>query len=620
MNQGRRNRGVRATRQGIEILQKRRHSKGWTLQKLANEAGVALDTVKRLIHCVKNVDRESVGKIVYALDLSPTDLIDLSAWNPLNSDSEQPPACQPAEETGYARICISDRGDRLSWNHRLEPSLDLAQQLGSQLEAVGQSVFIAEEETRQPANWFERFTEELEQCDCYVLLLCPQAGISEVIIEEIRYVWELYHTQNKPTILSIQVGANVVLQPDVRDYLTEFQSRKWTSANDTPAIVEAILNSLANPERSLTRKDSPFTLPKTDEVVPTPILEKPEHPTGQVPLASTFYIERPPIEAQCYQEIVHPGALIRIKAPRQMGKTSLMARILEQARNQGYRTVHLSFQLATSDVLSNVDKLMRWFCLCVSQKLRLPNQLADYWDDIFDGNYNSTSYFEQYLLVATNSPLVIGLDESDRVFAYPEVANDFFGLLRAWYEKAKYGDRDSDIWKKLRLIVSHSTEVYIPMNLNQSPFNVGLSIELPEFTLAQVQDLTHRYQLDWTHQIGELMRLVGGHPYLVRVAMYHVAHQAIAFEQVLEQAATEVGIYSDHLRRLLWNLEQHPELANAFRNVVTAKAPVSLKSILAFKLNSLGLVTIASNHITPRCELYRQYFCEHLSIDEIELT
>lgn len=607
MTQGRRNRGVSATRQGIEILQRRRHSRGWTLQRLANEAGVALDTVKRLTSCVKNVDRESVEKIVYALDLSPTDVIDFSVWNPQNPDLEPSPTPHPIE-TRCTKICISDRGGRFAWNHGLEPSFDLVQQLSSQLEARGHSVFIAGEETRQPANWFERFTEELEQCDCYVLLLSPQAAISEVIVEEIRYVWELYHARNKPRILSIQVGTGVVLQPDIHDYLVEFQAQKWTSENDTSAIVEAILNAPANSKKSST----------VDDVIPKPIPAEPELPTGQVPLASTFYIERPPIEVQCYQEIMHPGALIRIKAPRQMGKTSLMARILEQARKQDYRTVHLSFQLATSDVLSNVDKLMRWFCLWVSRSLHLPNQLADYWDDIFDGNYNSTSYFEQYLLAAANSPLVIGLDEVDRVFAYPEIANDFFGLLRAWYERAKYGDRDSDTWKKLRLIVIHSTEVYIPMNLNQSPFNVGLSIELPEFAVNQVQDLTQRYQLDWTpNQVEALMRLVGGHPYLVRMAMYHVAYQAIAFEQVLEQAITEAGIYSDHLRRLLWNLEQHPELANAFRDVVTAKAPVSLKSILTFRLNSLGLVTLANNHVIPRCELYRQYFCKHLAIAEL---
>ncbi len=578
-------RGVRATREGIEILQERRHSRGWTLQALANQAGVALDTVKRLIK-PKNVDRESVRSIVYPLNLQPTDIIDPDEWNGTRSTE-----CYPPEDTRRARICISDRRADSPANRELESDFDLAQQLRLTLLAVGQDVFIAGEEMRQRENWFHRFAEEVEQCDCYVLLLSPQAAVSEVVTEEIRHVWELHHAHNKPAILSIQVGLNVVLNSDLCDHLAKFPSRKWTSADDTAAIVEAIQNLLTN------------------EVIPfTPPPPSREYPTGQVPLASAFYIERPPVESNCYQEILHPGALIRIKAPRQMGKTSLMARVLHRAREHGHHTVCLSFQLASSNVLSNLDKLMQWVCGSVSQNLGLPNQLAEYWDDIFDGNYNSTTYFENYLLAKTTRPLVIGFDEVDRVFAYPDVANDFLGLLRAWYERARYGDQDS--WEKLRFVIVHSTEVYIPMNLNQSPFNVGLSIELPEFTQEQVQDLAQRYQLNWTvPQVEQLMRLVGGHPYLVRMAIYQVAaYENVTLEQALSQATTESGCYGDHLRRQLWNLEQYPELATAFSQVVNTNAPVSLRSVLAFKLYSMGLVKLEGNHVTPRCELYLRYF------------
>jgi serine/threonine-protein kinase len=582
MSQNRRSRGVQTTAAGVEILEARRVANNWTRQALANRAGVSLDTLERLIKR-KNIDRESVRKLVAALNLQPTDIIDPDVWDPL-IDS------QLSEPEINAKVLMSYHNS----------NFDVAQQLCSQLQAVGQTVFMAGEAVRKSTHWFQQFTDALDRCDCYVLLLSPQAALSEMMTEEVRQVRERYDAHDRPRIVPIHMGQVALVNSDLSDHLTRLQAWEWRSPADLPALVETIQNPP-------TETDLPVIL--FSEHLST----EPELPVGQVPLESTFYVERPPIETQCRQEIVHPGALIRIKAPRQMGKTSLMARILDQARKQSHRTVHLSFQLATSDVLSNVDKLMRWFCLCVSRSLRLPNQLAEYWDDIFDGNYNSTNYFEQYLLAASNSPLVIGLDEVDRVFAYPEIANDFFGLLRAWYEKAKYGDLDSDTWKKLRLIVIHSTEVYIPMNLNQSPFNVGLSIELPEFTLAQVDDLVQRYQLDWTSaQVETLMRLVGGHPYLVRVAMYHVAHQTITFEQMLEQAATESGVYSDHLRRHLWNLEQYPELATAFSDVVMANAPVPLKPILAFKLHSMGLVTIAGNFVEPRCDLYRQYFCNQL--------
>jgi hypothetical protein len=104
------------------------------------------------------------------------------------------------------------------------------------------------------------------------------------------------------------------------------------------------------------------------------------------------------------------------------------------------------------------------------------------------------------------------------------------------------------------------------------------------------------------------MQLVGGHPYLVRIAMYQVASNNFTLEQVLSQATTESGCYGDHLRRQLWNLEQYPELATAFHQVVNTNVPVTLKSVLAFNLYSMGLVKLEGNHATPRCELYLQYF------------
>jgi len=84
----------------------------------------------------------------------------------------------------------------------------------------------------------------------------------------------------------------------------------------------------------------------------------------------------------------------------------------------------------------------------------MPNRLADYWDEQFStSKMNCTHYFEQYLLAASASPLVLCLDEVERVFDYRDVASDFLGLLRAWHEQA----RTRNIWRKLRLVVVHPT-------------------------------------------------------------------------------------------------------------------------------------------------------------------
>ncbi|NJM67824.1 MAG: serine/threonine protein kinase [Acaryochloris sp. RU_4_1] len=332
-------------------------------------------------------------------------------------------------------------------------------------------------------------------------------------------------------------------------------------------------------------------------------------PSGPLPSPSPFYIERPPIEERCHTAIQQPGALIRIKAPRQMGKTSLIVRVFDQARSHSYQTVLLNLQLAGREVFTSLYQFLQWFCLSITQTLQLPNRLGEYWDDQFPSNYNCTAYFEKYLLREMGSPLVLGLDELDYMFPHAEIARDFFGLLRGWYEQARYGDENGALWSNLRLIVGHSTEVYIPLNVNQSPFNVGLPIELPEFNAEQVGKLAQQYGLSWdVTQTKQLMELVGGHPFLTCRALDYLTQEKIALDQLAAIAVTEAGSYRDHLHRHLLHLEEHPELATTFSQVVTASAPVKLLPELAFKLHSMGLVCLQGNHGIPRCYLYRQYF------------
>ncbi len=515
-----------------------------------------------------------------------------------------------------------------------EPDLSLALKFYQGIEDGGARAFIvtldfntptavppaafAEMENRG-ADWLTRIDAELKQCDYFLLFLSPEVAVSEMAIEMLRWIKELQTRHNKPVVLPIRVNCpqSVPLNHDLRCYLNGIGQREWKSPADTPILLQEVLNLLTGSENKIWADEDNLSVSSPHQFTPSlplPVAE-PELPSGQVRLASAFYIERVPYEAQCYREILQPGALIRIKAPRQMGKTSLMARILYHAKEeQGYRTVPLSFQHADTAVFTNLTQLLRWFCAKISRKLRVSHQLDDYWSDTYGSKDNCTAYFEDCLLSNSDQPLVLGLDEVDRVFQYPKIADDFFGLLRAWYEEAGYGDKDSNLWEKLRLVVVHSTEVYVPMNVNQSPFNVGLPIELPEFSLEQVLSLTERHGLNWhANQIEKLMALVGGHPYLVRLGLYHIAQEQITLEQLLQTSVTEAGLYDDHLRRHLWTLKQYPDLANAFAKVVRANSPVELESLQAFKLHSMGLVKFEGNQVIPRFDLYRIYFRDRLS-------
>jgi serine/threonine-protein kinase len=335
-----------------------------------------------------------------------------------------------------------------------------------------------------------------------------------------------------------------------------------------------------------------------------------EEPEGQIELGSHFYIQRPPIEKDCLATMLRAGSLIRIKAPRQMGKSSLLSRTLAYAKHKGYQVAHLYFQQADSAIFDDLDLFLQWFCASIASELDLDDNLEPYWQGVLGSKNKCTKYFQRYLLTATEYPLVLGLDEVDLIFQYPKIASDFFGLLRAWHEKAK----NEDVWKKLRLVIVHSKEVYIPLNINQSPFNVGLPIELPELNLSQIADLVQRHQLDWQPtQVKQLMLLTGGHPYLVRQALYQIARGRINWDTLLQLAPTEEGIYGDHLRRQLGNLKEDPELLEAYKELVQSDRPLQLDSQISFKLRSIGLVKFVGNQVVPMCNLYYRYFQQTMS-------
>jgi len=340
-----------------------------------------------------------------------------------------------------------------------------------------------------------------------------------------------------------------------------------------------------------------------------------DFPSGPVPLDSPFYIRRPPLEELTFNEVLQPGCLLRIKAPSKMGKSSLLNRIIAHAKQQGYHTVYLDFQEADETLFKSLDKFLRWFCVNISRQLKLFPSLDDFWDTEMGCKVSCKIYFEAYLLqYIDHCPIVLALNEVNRIFEHPTIAQDFLPMLRFWHEQAK----QDPTWEKLRMIVVHTTEIYIPLKLNQSPFNVGLTVSLPPFTLEQVWNLAERYGIGWmansptAKYLERLQTMIGGHPYLVNLAFYYLRQGNIQLEELLDTAATPAGIYSQHLRELLTLLQEEPQLMSAMQQVLAMNERVELDAIAAYKLESMGLVQLEGNQARVSCELYRLYFHQQL--------
>jgi len=461
----------------------------------------------------------------------------------------------------------------------------------------------------------------MDQVECVVLNACYSEVQANAIAHHIPYVIGMNKAVGDNAARAFAVG--------FYDGLGAGESIEFAYENGCVSISMAGLSEELTP---VLKKKSDFSgsnaviqpiEPTKPEIPPVPVdnlrLNPPppvppinlDDPEGSVSLDSSLYIDRPPIESDCYQAILKSGALIRVKAPRQMGKTSLVQRILHHAKEQGHQTAYLNFQSADDSFLSNLDQLLQWFCGDITNELNLEDRVADYWKQGMGSKQKCGNYFQRYLLATITTPLTLGLDEVDQVFQHPEIAQEFFGLLRTWHEKGK----NEPAWKKLRLVISHSKEVYIPLNINQSPFNVGLPIELPEFNYQQIVELVRKHQLNWSNnEIEQLIEMVDGHPYLLRKALYEIARGYLNIEYNLKIAATEEGIYGDHLRRHLLNLTANANLEAGMKQVIASSNPIRLEANIAFKLRSMGLVKLRGNDVIPLCNLYRLYFKDRLGV------
>ncbi|MEC4806249.1 MAG: AAA-like domain-containing protein [Jaaginema sp. PMC 1079.18] len=334
---------------------------------------------------------------------------------------------------------------------------------------------------------------------------------------------------------------------------------------------------------------------------------------------SPLYINHPAIETPVFNSLQQPGCAIRIKGPQKTGKTSLLNSILQQAQTLKYHTAIVHFHEAEKDIFASLDRYLRWFCANVSHQLNLKSCQDDFWDENMGSKVSCKIYFEAYLLKQINRPVAIAFDEVHRLFDYPEIAQEFLPMLRFWHEQAQR----SPTWQKLRLIIAYTSESSLPLRLNQSPFNVGIVVKVPPFNLTQIQDLAHRYALpnmtgeEGKKRLAPLAAMVGGHPYLVHIALYNLYLGRLSLPEILNSAPTLSGVYSNYLRHYLALVQSDPSLVKALHTVIADDRQVALDAIAAYKLESMGLVHLDGYQAQFSCDLYRLYFTRQLEALDI---
>jgi len=529
----------------------------------------------------------------------------------VSSESRQP---IPVEEAPQG-----DADDRprlfISYKRGVEPDEPVALEI---FQALSQDYEVFIDQTMTVGTrWAERIEAEIRQSDFLITFLSAHSVHSEMVLGEIETAHHLSQEQGRPTILPIRLAYRDPFVYPLGAYLNGINWAFWDSPIDTPRLLEELRQAIAGNPLSIATAQAKTDLTNSAQPsnpMPQPLpaaqpvsLKLPlEMPEGTMDQSSQFYVARSG-DAIALETIGRQGVTITIKGPRQMGKSSLLIRTMAAAVEVGKRVAFLDFQLFDKMALTDGDRFFRQFCAWLTDELELADRVEEFWGLPLGNSQRCTRYMQRYLLKELGSPLVLAMDEVESVFD-TEFRSDFFGMLRSWHNNRA----STPIWKQLDLALVTSTEPYqLIENLNQSPFNVGQVIELSDFPAEQVADLNDRHGKPLNRsQVERLMALLGGHPYLVRRSLYLVSSGQWTVADLFAEAVADRGPFGDHLRYHLFRMNDKKDLIQGLLQVIRNQTCPDER--VFFRLRGAGLVRRDRQTVLPRCQLYAEYFQEHL--------
>jgi AAA-like domain/TIR domain len=461
-------------------------------------------------------------------------------------------------------------------------------------------------------RWADRIETEIRRADFLITLLSAQSIHSEMVEAEIALAHDLAKQQGgRPVILPVRVACRQPFHYPLSVYLNHINWAFWQGPEDTPRLIDELAQAMSGGQLTIGKQTKPELLqasPSQSLPCPFPSAQPTvqEMPEGTMDPQSAFYVPRL-TDSIALEAIQRPKITLTIKGPRQMGKSSLLIRTIEAAAKAGKRAVLLDFQLIDRAALTNADLFFRQFCAWLTDELGLESKVAEYWNTPLGNSQRCTRYMSRYILKELDHPLVLAMDEVERIFE-TDFRSDFFGMLRNWHN-SRLG---ASVWNRLDLALVTSTEPYqLIDNLNQSPFNVGEVIELADFTPEQAAELNRRHGCVVSpDDEGRLMALLRGHPYLFRRALYLVASQRVSIQELLANATAERGPFGDHLRYHLFRLDGKKELVQGLQQII--RHSKCEDEHVFFRLRGAGLVRREGRSTVPRCQLYADFFREHL--------
>jgi len=339
---------------------------------------------------------------------------------------------------------------------------------------------------------------------------------------------------------------------------------------------------------------------------------------GTLRLDSPSYVERP-ADDELF-ELALTGEFCYVLTARQLGKSSLMARIARRLQEHGASTAQIDLtKIGTGEI--TVDQWYLGLITRLKAELNLTTDPDIWWVEraSLGPVQRFTDFLRDVVLQETEGAVVIFVDEIDSTLNL-DFSDDFFAAIRAMYN-ARAGD--SELNRLTFVLLGVATPTDLIKDRTRTPFNIGQGITLQEFSYTDGRVLEHGVEAAHPGRgkaiFARIFHWTNGHPYLTQklcLAVAETGDGSWTDEQVdrlveelflSEEARRDTNL--QFVRDRIQASPQRRKLLGLYRKVYEGREIAdNERSPDQNRLKLFGLVRAEQGLLRVRNEIYRRAF------------
>jgi len=335
-----------------------------------------------------------------------------------------------------------------------------------------------------------------------------------------------------------------------------------------------------------------------------------------------------------YDAIVS-GNYAHVIAPERSGKTSLVASTAARLQNNGYRVAILDLaQITERDGGTDPGRWYYSVAYRLQRQLRIKDDLHTWWQDksILSNRQRLVEFYAEVILANTRKPVAIFVDELQCVEDLP-FAQHLLASIRAAHNARA---TEPEFARLCFVLCGECDPLSLLDDPSLSPFSVAKSVQLPDFSRAEIDIYATELNLPERDAAAALDRIyywTSGQPYLTQKLARAVSREADAgdidgqVDRLAEhQLAGRNAIQNEpHMGYIHRRLTENPKIVSSCLNTygrMRKGIPVAYEpeATAHRKLLASGLVVVdMEGNLAVRNRLYSAVFTARWANENLPL-